>query len=311
MKKLLLATFLLSGCSGEANVVHESAQARGERLFVLQQDLGATEPGEFSVGDAPSYDLSTRERWLWSHLLRYRGFLLASSVLVIVSNLAYSQASMFTGWAAEEMLKPGGGRLLEYSIAILLILALDGVSNLASNYCAENIAKGLQADARQELYLSLLGKSQTFHGRQRVGDLMARATEDTSQLASMVVPGATLIVEGSLSIVIPCLYLGSIHVQLLLVPAAFVVCHVFALRAYMRQLDPVMQRQRKGFGHGLNSHRRRAIRIFIRVQPDHRLIDGSVSRVAYGVIARQRGLRSRGNIRSTHSHQLREPATAH
>jgi ATP-binding cassette subfamily B protein len=204
--------------------------------------------GEFSVSDAPKYDQQSRRRWIWSHLRRYRTFLLASFALVIVSNVAYSQASLLTGLAAEEMLKPGGGRLLAYCIAILLSLVVDGVSNLSSNYCAENIAKGFQADARQELYLSLLGKSQTFHGRQRVGDIMARATEDTSQLSSMVVPGATLIIEGALSILIPCIYLASIELELLLVPVSFVVCHVFALRDYMRQLEPVMRRQRDGFG---------------------------------------------------------------
>jgi ATP-binding cassette subfamily B protein len=204
--------------------------------------------GEFSVSDAPKYDQQSRRRWLWSHLRRYRSFLLPSFALVIMSNVAYAQASLFTGLAAEEMLKPGGGRLLAYSLGILLSLAVDGVSNLSSNYCAENIAKGFQADARQELYLSLLGKSQTFHGRQRVGDIMARATEDTAQLSSMVVPGATLIVEGALSIVIPCIYLASIELELLLVPVSFVLCHVLALRDYMRQLGPVMRRQRDGFG---------------------------------------------------------------
>ncbi|MEO8182792.1 MAG: ABC transporter ATP-binding protein [Deltaproteobacteria bacterium] len=204
--------------------------------------------GEFSVSDAPRYDQRSRSLWVWSHLRRYRRFLLASFGLVIVSNLAYSQASLFTGLCAEEMSKPEGGRLLEYCFGILLCLLIDGVTNLSSNYCAENIAKGFQADARQELYLSLLGKSQTFHGRQRVGDIMARATEDTSQLSSMIVPGASLMVEGALSIVIPCIYLASIELELLLVPLSFVVSHVFALRDYMRQLAPVMRLQRDGFG---------------------------------------------------------------
>jgi ATP-binding cassette subfamily B protein len=208
----------------------------------------ASAQGEFHVRSAPKYDQHSRRRWLWSHLSRYQGFLLASLTLMVVSNVAYSQASLLTGLAAEEMLKPGGGRLLAYSLGILLSLAVDGLSNLSSNYCAENIAKGFQADARQELYLSLLSKSQTFHGRQRVGDLMARATEDTSQLSSMVVPGATLIAESTLSIVIPCIYLASITPELLLVPLSFVACHGFALRDYMGQLEPVMKRQRDGFG---------------------------------------------------------------
>ena len=43
--------------------------------------------------------------------------------------------------------------------------------------------------ARDELYASLLGKSQAFHDRQRVGDIMARATDDVNQLSSMMAPG--------------------------------------------------------------------------------------------------------------------------
>ena len=42
----------------------------------------------------------------------------------------------------------------------------------------EFLAQRVERDARDELYVSLLGKSQTFHGRQRIGDIMARATND-------------------------------------------------------------------------------------------------------------------------------------
>ena len=47
--------------------------------------------------------------------------------------------------------------------------------------------------ARRELYASLLGKSQTVFDRLRVGDIMARATDDVSQLSDMIVPGSILI----------------------------------------------------------------------------------------------------------------------
>ena len=41
--------------------------------------------------------------------------------------------------------------------------------------CAASLGHRLQRDARDELYRGLLGKSQTFHNRQRIGDLVARA----------------------------------------------------------------------------------------------------------------------------------------
>jgi len=206
------------------------------------------EKGEFSVEGARRYDASSTARWVASHVARYRPFVVGFFVLAVCSSVCYSAASMRTGRVAEEMLKPGGGRLLDVALTLFGLLGLSALCNLAASFCAENISKGFQADAREELYLSLLAKSQTFHGRQRVGDIMARATEDTRMLSMMVVPGSNLIIEGLLATVVPCVFLGAITPELLVVPCAFLVCHVFALRAYVRELGPVMMRQRGQFG---------------------------------------------------------------
>jgi ATP-binding cassette subfamily B protein len=204
--------------------------------------------GEFNVAGARRYDVATTRRWVLSHLLHYRRFLVTFACFSLLSNATYSLASLLTGRAAEEMLKPGGGALVETCLVLLALLVTSALSNLVAAFCGENIAKGFQADAREELYLSLLAKSQTFHGRQRVGDIMARATEDTSMLAMMVMPGAYLLVESFLATLVPCVLLGAINLELLLVPAVFLVCLYFALRAYNRELNPVMMLQRRDFG---------------------------------------------------------------
>lgn len=208
----------------------------------------ANEKGEFSVDGARRYDVSSTGRWIASHVARYRRFAVAFFALAVCGILCFSYASVLTGLIAEEMLKPGGGRVLELALGLFGLLALSGACGLGASLSAENIAKGFQADAREELYLSLLAKSQTFHGRQRVGDLMARATDDTQMLNLMVVPGSNLIIEGLLAIVVPCAFLGAIAPALLVVPGVFLACHVLALRAYMRELGPVMMRQRSEFG---------------------------------------------------------------
>jgi ATP-binding cassette subfamily B protein len=208
----------------------------------------ASEKGEFSVASARRYDASSTGRWIASHVGRYRRFAAAFFSLAVCSILCFSYASIVTGKIAEEMLQPGGGRLLEHALLLFGLLALSGLCTLAGSFSAENISKGFQADAREELYLSLLSKSQTFHGRQRVGDIMARATDDTQMLGLMVVPGSNLIIESLLAIVVPCAFLGAITPELLVVPGLFLVCHFFALRAYVRELGPVMVRQRSEFG---------------------------------------------------------------
>lgn len=206
---------------------------------------------EFTAQNAYPYDTSSTIRWILSHILRYKRFLLVAFVLLVTSLSSYSFAPVLIGRAAEVITQGGPGTgesLLRLALSIMGVLALDGVCNLTAYFCIENIGKRFQADARQELYASLLGKSQTYHDRQRVGDLMARATDDTSLLSEMIVPGSSLIVETVLAIVIPLLYIATIRFEMLLVPAAFIVAYIFAVRGYTRQLQPVTERQREEFG---------------------------------------------------------------
>lgn len=208
-----------------------------------------SQKSEFTVQNAYAYNRSNAWRWIISHIWRYKFFALASVLLFIVSHTTYSQGPLLIGRAAEEILNPTApDALLKIALAIFAVLVLDGICNLLGSFSAENIAARFEADAREELYISLLGKSQTFHDRQRVGDIMARATDDVSQLGSMVVPGFTLIFETLLAIIIPLLYIAFIEFQLLLVPVAFIVVYIFAVRDYTRQLNPVTRDQRNQFG---------------------------------------------------------------
>jgi ATP-binding cassette subfamily B protein len=93
-----------------------------------------------------------------------------------------------------------------------------------------------------------LGKSQTFHNRQRVGDIMARATNDVRQLNPMMNPGVSLIIESSMGIISPLVFIAFLRPELLVAPILFVIAHIFALRRYVRQLNPVAGEQRSRFG---------------------------------------------------------------
>ena len=96
--------------------------------------------------------------------------------------------------------------------------------------------------------LNLLGKSQTFHGRQRVGDVMARATNDVRSLNYMVSPGLMLITDSLMNTIIPILLIGQIHPRLLVVPLSFVAILVITLIDYSRRLSPVTLAMRDQFG---------------------------------------------------------------
>src|SRR6185295_16176222 len=78
--------------------------------------------------------------------------------------------------------EPDTGRLLTIALSILGLVIVRGLLDMTNSWSVETLGQRMERDAREELYISLLGKSQTFHNRQRVGDIMARATNDVNQL---------------------------------------------------------------------------------------------------------------------------------
>ena len=116
------------------------------------------------------------------------------------------------------------------------------------NYSMEFLAQFMERDARQELYISLLGKSQTFHGRQRIGDIMARATNDVRMLNLMFSPGMMLIMDSFMATVVPLALIAQLQVQLLLVPLIFIVFLAITVADYNRRLKPVSIAMREQFG---------------------------------------------------------------
>jgi ATP-binding cassette subfamily B protein len=168
----------------------------------------------------------------------------------IVNNYAYSNIQVFVG-RAFDVISNAGFQLAELMIPVIVILASalgEGLAGLSRNFSAEFLAQRIERNSREELYLSLLGKSQTFHGRQRIGDIMARATNDVRALNLMFSPGMMLIIDSGLALVVPVIMIGLIHTQLLLVPLIFTVLLSITVIDYNRRLKPVSIAQREQFG---------------------------------------------------------------
>ena len=138
--------------------------------------------------------------------------------------------------------------LFNVSIVMLGMVLTRGVVGIIASTSIELISHRLVRDVRNELYISLLKKNQTFHDRQRVGELMARTTNDTEQLGLMVSPGIDLTFDSILSIVIPLIFIATLEPELLMTPAIFVVVFVFLLIGYSRKLERVTMKMREQFG---------------------------------------------------------------
>lgn len=204
---------------------------------------------EFSVADAYVYDHRSSLRWLQSHIQRYP--LLLTTFLLTTLGMASSQSlsAVAVGNAFDKVL--GGGDAAALTIAALYVVAAYlgyGLFDIVNSFAIRVLAQRVERNTRDELYLSLLSKSQTFHGRQRVGDLMARATNDVQQLGLFISPALGMTIESILTLIIPLVTIATLDVKLLVVPLLFLVGVTLALRQFNNNLRPIADQLRATFG---------------------------------------------------------------
>src|SRR3989440_4210213 len=225
---------------------------RNTEIFGDRSPLSAGGAGlskrEFTITNEYQYNLTSPVRWIVSHVLRYKRYIASFVLASIVTNTLYACVPILTGTAFNAVLQGAGSQLVTIALLILGVVLVGGVVDLTARLSSEILGKRLATDARDELYLNLLGKSQTFHNRQRVGDIMARAANDMARLSEMIVPGFDSIIDSFTSLIIVITFIGFLQPQLLLAPLLYTVVFVIALRAYSRQLQPVSDELRNQFG---------------------------------------------------------------
>ncbi|HLC03416.1 MAG TPA: ABC transporter ATP-binding protein [Anaerolineales bacterium] len=205
---------------------------------------------EFSLEKEYAYKRAGPVRWIMSHALRYPILPILLFLAAAGNNAAFSYIQVLIGRAFDLITHPGWthAALLAAALSIMAAAVSQGLTGLMRNYIAEFIAQLVERDSRHELYVSLLGKSQTFHGRQRIGDIMARATNDVHNLNLMFSPGVMLITDSLFNLIIPILLIAGISRELLIVPLVFLVFLVLTIRDYARRLNPVSIAMREQFG---------------------------------------------------------------
>lgn len=204
---------------------------------------------EFSLADERRTNRTSPIRWILSHALHYPIFPFLMILAAVGNNYAASYLQIYIG-RAFDLITGSTWTREELVIAAVFVMGAavgQGVTGIIRNYAGEYIAQAIERDTRHELYVSLLGKSQTFHSRQRVGDIMARTTNDVRTLNLMFSPGLMLITDSVMNLIIPIVLIGVLRAELLLIPLLFTVVLIITLVDYNRRLSPVSQAMRDQF----------------------------------------------------------------
>ncbi len=211
-------------------------------------------PAEFTL-QRPAYIRTGAMRWILSHIVRHWGIIVILLIGALGNAALAAVVPVLVGDAFNAMLQPlpDTGVLLPLALLIGGTQVLRGVLQLGRNFGAELLGQRLEREIRDELYISLLGKSMTFHNLQPVGDTMARATNDVREVNLMFNPGLNLVIGSFFFLVMPILAAPRYHPSLVITPVLFMAAYFIALTFYLKNLSPVSDEVRASFGE-MNTH---------------------------------------------------------
>jgi ATP-binding cassette subfamily B protein len=212
--------------------------------------LPAQRAAEFTLPQRYPTDRRSPGRWLFSHFKPYWwvGFML---IFGAATNGALAAVvPLVVGQAFQAILQnpPQTQLLWGFVWVILISQTIRSVLQFGRNFSAEALGQIFERNIREELYVSLLGKSMTFHSLQSVGDTMARATNDVREINLMFNPGVNLVVGASMFLITPIIASYPIHPELVITPILFTIAYFLSIWQYLAELNPVTREERTAFG---------------------------------------------------------------
>ena len=205
---------------------------------------------EFSVPFRYKTKRNAPLAWIASHAWRQGLVLLVAAIGAIGNALLASVAPVQFGQIFANLTSgtPTLTAIARSAMIIGISQAARGLLQFLRNFGFELSAQRIERNVREEFYISLLGKSMTFHALQSVGDLMARATNDIREINFFFSPGVNM-VFGSLNFLFVPLFIGwGLNPQLILVPLLFIIAYFIAILFYLRKLKPITDSVRGDFG---------------------------------------------------------------
>lgn len=189
--------------------------------------------------------------WIIKHIF-YRSnkyLMVLFFTLIILTSFIGSFIYIIIGKAIDAFSPGSADQVVSYTFIVLIIGLGTPTAGLLARTFREIVAQRIERDVRKEFYLSLLGKSQSFHDNQRIGDIMARATNDVRFLNFLISPALAMLLDAAINLVVPTYLIWSTYrLGLWLLPLIFSIIFVLYLMKFLKRLAPPTIARRIAFG---------------------------------------------------------------
>lgn len=205
---------------------------------------------EFTLQNTSQFNRHSVTGWIISHTTRHWFFMALALVGAVGNAVLAGVQPLFIGQAFNVIIgnTPDRTHLLQIALWLALTQAGRAFLQFFRNAGFEMMAQRVERDIRDELYVSLLGKSMTFHSLQPVGDTMARATNDVREVNFLFSPGLSLVIGSINFLIVPIFVAPSYHPSLVFTPLIFIFLYGISLHKYLKGLEPVTDEVRISFG---------------------------------------------------------------
>ncbi len=205
---------------------------------------------EFTIPFRYNTNRKSAVSWVASHALQHWPIFLVA-IIGAIGNAALASVPAFQYGVVFENLTSGNplpSVFLRAGAIVGISQIIRGFMQFFRNFGFEVTAQRIERDVRDEFYISLLGKSMTFHSLQSIGDLMARATNDIREVNYIFSPGLNMVLGSINFLFIPLGIGASINPALLLTPILFIIFYFIAIAYFLKILELVTSEVRSTFG---------------------------------------------------------------
>ncbi len=129
-------------------------------------------------------------RTLFPYVAPYRRAVVAGLFLVVVSNAFAILTPKLIGLAIDALERPGitGSTIVVYALLIVGAAVVSGAARYGMRELLNGFSRRVETDLRNDLFAHLIRLDASFYARERTGDLMSHATNDTQAVRQAVGP---------------------------------------------------------------------------------------------------------------------------
>ena len=185
------------------------------------------------------------KKWFVKHIFKEKLLFFLMLIFLIVFIGTVSFTPLLIGDVFDELAKPD--RSFQKILITSMYIAIAGVARTIGDYLQsytnEVIAHKVTKNVTEEFYDNMLEKSQEFHDRVRVGDIMARATYDTRQMNIFIAPGLKFLFEAFFTVTFSISLMIWINPKLTLLIAGAIPLYVLTMWEFNKKLKPISKAQ--------------------------------------------------------------------